>query len=150
MTNWLQLIKNGQLGLIDAVNRRAGNPQILEVSVTSAANVGDVTLATITDQPCIIDSILIHADTGQTADLTSCAIYGGASKVITFMDTIDAIQGNLNAADKQVGWSASNAGAVRLAATKTIVMTLAGTGATAEDQTVTITYRSAVDGGYLT
>lgn len=140
---------DAHLGQIDAVNRRAGNPQILEVSVTSAANVGDVTLATITTQPCIIDSIIIHADDAQTGDLTSCAIYGGASKVLTFIDDQDAIQANLNAADKQVGWSASNTGAVRLAATKTIVMTLIGTGATVVDQTVTIIYRSAVDGGYL-
>ena len=140
---------DGQLGLIDAVTRRVGNTQVLEVSVTSAANAGDVTLATITTQPCIIDSIIIHADTGQTADLTSCAVYGGGSKVLTFIDAVDAIQANLNAADKQVGWSASNAGNVRLAATRTIVMTLAGTGATAVDLTVTIIYRSAVDGGYL-
>lgn len=140
---------DGQLGLIDAVNRRLGNTQVLEVSVTSAANAGDVTLATITAQPCIIDSIIIHADAGQTGDLTSCAIYGGAAKVLTFIDATDAIQANLNAADKQVGWSASNSGNVRLAATKTIVMTLAGTGATAVNLTVTIIYRSAVDGGYL-
>lgn len=138
------------LGQIDASNRKAGNTQILEVSVTSAANVGDVTLATITTQPCIIDSIIIHADAGQTGDLTSCAVYGGASKVITFIDSIDAIQANLNAADKQVAWLAANDGAVRLAATKTIIMTLAGTGATNVNLTVTIIYRSAVDGGYLT
>lgn len=138
------------LGQIDASNRKLGNTQILEVSVTSAANVGDVTLATITTQPCIIDSIIIHADAGQTGDLTSCAVYGGVAKVITFIDNTDAIQANLNAEDKQVAWLAANDGAVRLAATKTIVMTLAGTGATAVDLTVTIIYRSAVDGGYLT
>lgn len=137
------------LGQIDASNRKAGNTQILEVSVTSAANSGDVTLATITTQPCIIDSIIIHADAGQTGDLTSCAVYGGAAKVITFIDDTDAIQANLNATDKQVGWGASNSGPVRLANTKTIVMTLVGTGATAVDLTVTIIYRSAVDGGYL-
>ena len=141
---------DAHLGLIDAVKRKVGNTQVLEVSVTSAANAGDVTLATITTQPCIIDSIIVHADTGQTADLTSCAVYGGAAKVLTFIDNQDAIQANLNAADKQVAWSASNSGSVRLAATKTIIMTLAGTGATAVDQTVTIIYRSAVDGGYLT
>lgn len=137
------------LGQIDASNRKVGNTQILEVSVTSAANAGDVTLATITTQPCIIDSIIVHADDVQTGDLTSCAVYGGASKVITFIDDQDAIQANLNAADKQVAWLAANDGAVRLAATKTIVMTLAGTGVTVVDLTVTIIYRSAVDGGYL-
>jgi len=137
------------VGDITTVNRRAGNTQIFEVSITSAANAGDVTLATITDQACIIDSIIVRAVDAQTADLTSCAVYGGTSKVITFIDDQDAIQANLNAIDKQVGWSASNAGVVRLSHTRTIVMTLEGTGATAVNLTATIIYRSKTDGGYL-
>ena len=130
-----------------------GNPAVAtttyhvkEVSITSAANAGDVTVATVTTQPCIIDSIIIHADAAQTADMTTCAITGGASKVITFISTNDATQANLNAADKQVAW----VGAVRLAATKTIVISLPGTGATAVDLTISITYHAAVSGGYLT
>lgn len=129
----------------NAYKRLAGVPQVLEVSVTSAANAGNVTLATVTDQPCVIDSIIIHADTAQTTDLTSCAVYGGAGKVVTFISDTDATQANLDAADKQVSWT----GAVRLAAGKTIVMSLVGTGSTAVDLTVTITYHAAVDGGYL-
>ena len=123
-----------------------GNSQVLEVSITSAANAGDVTVATVTTQPCIIDSIIIHADAAQTADMTTCAITGGASKVITFIGTNDATQANLDAADKQVAWT----GAVRLAATKTIVISLPGTGATAVDLTISITYHAALSGGYLT
>jgi len=129
----------------NAYKRLAGVPQVIEVSVTSAANAGNITIATITDQPCVIDSIVIHADTAQTTDLTSCAVYGGAGKVVTFISDSDATQANLDAADKQVSWT----GAVRLAAGKTIVMSLEGTGSTAVDLTVTITYHAAVDGGYL-
>jgi len=129
----------------NAYKRLAGVTQVIEVSVTSAANAGDVTIATVTDQPCVIDSIIIHADTAQTTDLTSCAVYGGAGKVVTFISDTDATQANLDAADKQVSWT----GAVRLAAGKTIVMSLVGTGSTAVDLTVTITYHAAVDGGYL-
>ena len=125
-----------------------GNSQVLEVSITSAANAGDVTVATVTTQPCIIDSIIIHADAAQTADLTTCAVTGGASKVITFISTNDATQANLDAADKQVAWASDNGG-VRLAASKTIVISLLGTGATAVDLTISITYHAAVSGGYL-
>jgi len=128
-----------------AYKRLAGVPQVIEVPVTSAANAGDVTIATITDQPCVIDSIIIHANTAQTSDLTSCAVYGGAGKVVTFISDTDATQANLDAADKQVSWT----GAVRLAAGKTIVMSLVGTGSTAVDLTVTITYHAVADGGYL-
>jgi hypothetical protein len=124
--------------------------QVLEVSVTSAANAGDVILATVTTQPCIIDSVIVHADTPQTTDLVSCPVYGGASKVLTFIDDLEAVQSNLDAADKQVGWGSSNSGAVRLAATKTIVMTLSGNGVTPVDLTASIIYRPVSRGGYLT
>jgi hypothetical protein len=122
-----------------------GRTQIFEKSITSAANAGDVTVATITDQPCQIESVIIHADAAQTADMTSCGIFGGAGKVITFISAADAVQANLNAADKQVGWI----GVVRLAATKTIVISLVGTGATAVDLTIVIKYRACASGGYL-
>ncbi len=128
-----------------AASRVAGRPQVLAVSVTSAASFGDVTLATVTTQPCVIDSIVIHADAAQTADLTTCGVFGGASKVVTFIAAADATQADLDAADKQVGWT----GVARLAATKTIVITLVGGGATPVDLTVTITYHAEVSGGYL-
>jgi len=119
--------------------------QIIEVSVTAAANAGVTTLATITTQPCLIKSIVIHANTAQTSDMTSCAIEGGTSQVVEFISTTDAIQANLSAADEQVGWY----GAVRLAATKTITIDLQGTGATAVDLTIAIEYEACADCGYL-
>ena len=122
-----------------------GRLQIKEVSINSAANAGDVLVATVTTQPCLIESVVIHADAAQTADMTSCGVFGGAGKVITFISAADAVQANLNAADKQVAWE----GSVRLAATKTIVISLVGTGATAVDLTITIKYRACVSGGYL-
>ena len=122
-----------------------GRAQIFEKSITSAANVGDVTVATITTQPCLIESIVIHADAAQHADMTSCGIFGGTGKVVTFIAAADALEADLDAADKQVAWQ----GAVRLAATKTIVISLVGTGATAVDLTITIKYRASVAGGYL-
>jgi hypothetical protein len=128
----------------------AGRTQVIEVSITSDANAGDVTVATVTTQPCIIDSIIIHADAAQTANMTTCAVTGGASKVITFISTADATQANLNAADKQVSWVADGLGAVRLAATKTIVISLLGTPGVNVDLTISITYHAAVSGGYLT
>lgn len=139
---------DAKITIIDAdVDPKAiGRRQVLEISVTSAANAGDVTLATITDHPCIIESIIIHADTASQTDLTSAAVTGGASKVVTFIDATDAAKANIDAVDEQIAW----VGAVRLAATKTIIMTLAGTGATAVDLTITITFYACVDGGYLT
>ena len=122
-----------------------GKASFFEKSITSAANAGDVTVATITDNPCQIESIVIHADAAQTADMTSCGVFGGASKVITFISATDAVQASLDAADKQVAWG----GVVRLAATKTIVISLAGTGATAVDLTIVIKYRPCGVGGYL-
>jgi len=122
-----------------------GRTQIFEKSITSAANAGDVVVATITTQPCQIESVVIHADAAQTADMTSCGVFGGAGKVVTFISAADAIKANLDAADKQVAW----AGAVRLAATKTIVISLVGTGATAVDLTIVVKYRASVSGGYL-
>ena len=126
--------------------RQAGKKQVLEVSVTAAANAGaDTLLATVTDHPCIIDSIVIHADAAQTVDLTSCPVHGGAAKVIEFIPAALAVQANLDAIDEQVAWT----GAVRLAVAKTIVMVHNGTGATALDLTVIITYHSEVNGGFL-
>ncbi len=132
-------------GGVDAVNRVAGKTRILEVSVTIAANAAATTIATVTTQPCLIHSIIVHADAAQTADLTSLNVKGGASNVITFIDDGTGAYANLDAADKQVAWT----GAVRLAATKTITIDPTGTGATALDLTVTIEFESCVNGGYL-
>jgi len=125
--------------------RLAGETQIIEVSVTAAANAGVTTVATVTTQPCLIKSAVIHADAGQTADMTSCALEGGGSQVVEFIGSGSAIQASLSAADEQVSWT----GAVRLAATRTITIDLQGTGATAVDLTVIIEYAACADGGYL-
>ena len=125
--------------------RSAGVRQVKEFSVTAAANAGVTTIATVTTQPCLIKSIVEHSDGATTANLTSAAIKGGASQVVEFISAAVAVQADFDAADKQVAWD----GAVRFAATKTIVIDLQGTGATAVDFTVTIEYEAAVDGGYL-
>jgi len=134
------------IGNVAVSGTAVGETQVKVLSVTSAANAGsDTTLGTVTTQGCIIQGIVIHADAAQTADLTSCPVHGGASKVLTFISAIDATQANLSAENKQVGWD----GEVYLPTGSTIVMVHNGTGATALDLTVSIRYRSAVSGGYL-
>ncbi len=129
----------------DSLSRAVGVTKILGVSVTIAANAAATIIATVTTQPCLIKSIVVHANTAQTADLTSLNIKGGASNVITFIDDDDGVAANFNGDDKQVAWT----GAVRLAATKTITIDPTGTGATPLDLTVAIEYEACVAGGYL-
>lgn len=125
---------------------KVGKTQVLAVSITAALNAGITTVATVTAQPCVIDSIVLHADTPAHADMTSCAIEGGVNQVVEFIGAGEAVEANLDAADKQVFWAA---GAVRLAVGKLITIDLQGVGANAADLTVTITYHAEVDGGYL-
>ena len=125
--------------------KKAGKYQVFEKSITAALNVGITTVGTITDHPCIIESVVIHADTATHADMTTCAVEGGVGQVVTFISAIDAIEANLNAADKQVGW----VGSVRFAATKVITIDLQGIGANAADLTIVIGYRACIDGGYI-
>ena len=125
--------------------KEQGKVQITEFSVTANANAGVTTLATITDQPCLIESIVIHADAAQTGDMISCAVEGGTNQVVEFIGAGEAIQANLDAADKQVSWE----GAVRLAATEILTIDLQGTGATPVDLTVTVKFRAVITGGYL-
>lgn len=123
-----------------------GVRQVFEKTITSAANAGAVTVGTINNAACMIESLVIHANAAQTADLTSCPVTGGASGIISFISALDATQANLNAADKQVVWTAAT-GPVRLALGKTIVITLNGTGATAVNLTVSIIYYSSSGAG---
>ncbi len=132
--------------LANVVDTKEGKLQVLEVPVTAALNGGVTPIATITAQPCLIESIVVHADTGAHPDMITCAVKGGGGQVIEFIGTEVAIEANLDTADMQVAWT----GAVRLAATKTIIIDLQGSGANAADLTVTIAYRACVDGGYLT
>jgi hypothetical protein len=123
----------------------ADRTQIFEKSITSAANAGDVTVATVTSQACLIKSIIVKANNTQTTDLTYIIVSGGTSKVVTFIDQVSGVRGNIAATDQQVGWI----GAVILDATDTIVITLVGSGATAVNLQVTIEYVTVVVGGYL-
>lgn len=130
---------------LSATSYQVGSKRVLEKSVTSAANAGSVILATSKIAAIVIESIVVYSRSTITTDLTTCAVYGGTSNVITFIDTNLAIRANLNALNKQVAWT----GAVRLNVGETVTMDLIGVGATAVDMVVTITYRVAGSGGYL-
>lgn len=131
-----------------AVKREAGRTQYFTKAITTATTNGtaDVTVATITTQPCSIKGITLRQNGAVVAELTSLSIFGGASKVVTFIDAVSGAAANLSAEDKQVSWD----GEVLLGATKTIVITIVGTGiSAAQDLTVGIEYIATVDGGYL-
>lgn len=136
------MIGDGGAGLNDT---DIGKTQNREFSITAAADAGVTTVATITAQPCLIKSIVLQSNGATTGDLTSAAIEGGASSVIEFIDTTISAKANLDAADKQVGWS----GSVKLSVGKTITIDLQGTGSTAVDFTVVIEYEAITDGGFL-
>jgi hypothetical protein len=132
-------------GGVSAVNTSVGRRQVFEKTITAAANSGSNTIGTVSTQSCVIESIIIHANAAQTANLTSCAVTG-ATGVITFIDAGVAIQSNLDATDKQLWWT----GAVRLAATKTIVTNLVGAASTAVNLTFIVTYySSSANGGTI-
>jgi len=118
---------------------------VKEIWVSSAANAGDLVLATVTGQAILIESIFIYAGGVTTADLTSCGIFAGTAKALTLIPAANAVQAKLDAESKQVGAIAP----VRLKVADEIVMSLLGTGATAVDLTVTIKYRACVSGGYI-
>ena len=130
----------------DAGPYEKNKSRTIAVDVTAAANDGsDTTLATVVNQPCIITNVVILANSAQTGDLTSCPTFAGAAKVVILNPVAEAIQANLDAEDKQLWWS----GYVALKSGKTIVMEHNGTGATALDLTVYITYYPTENGGYL-
>lgn len=126
-------------------NRASGVKKIFSKSITSATNAGDVTVATITNNNCLIKSITLLAYTAAPAQLTSAGIFGGASKVVTFIAALDALQADLDAADKQVSWQ----GSVALVATKTIVISLVGAAGGTVDFYVIVEYEPIGAGGYL-
>ena len=137
-------VKYGQM-FYDVAVSKAEETQVLEVSITDPANNGLTTVATVTAQPCEVEAVIIHADTAQTANMTTCAVEGGTGQVVTFIGVVDAVQANLDAADKQVSWS----GRTRFGVGELITVDLQGTGAAAVDLTITLVYRACVDGGYL-
>jgi len=119
--------------------------KIFTKNITSAANAGDVTLATVTSQACFIKSIVVKANSTQTTDLIYIIVSGGSNKAITFIDQVSGIRANIADTDQQVSWD----GSVQLDATDTIIITLTGSGSTAVNLQVTIQYMPAVSGGYL-
>jgi len=129
----------------DKLGVGVGTKQIVEVSITAALNAGVTTVATVANQACLIKSIVVHADTAAHADMTSCAVKGGAAQVVTFISAATAIEANLDAENKQVSWS----GAVRLPTSATVIIDLQGTGANNADLTVTIEYEACVAGGVI-
>ena len=134
----------------DAINRAVGERQVFIKTITAAANAGVTTVGTVTDNPVIIESAVIHANAAQTADMTSCGLFGGGSQVVTLISAATPVQASLDATDKQVSTGLDgNKGPWRLAATKTVAINLAGTGATAVNLTVIITYYATVAGGYI-
>lgn len=122
----------------------AGLCQIVEKTITVNSDAGATTLATITDQPCIIESVVLRSNGTTTANYTNGPITGIAG-VVTFLNAAQTAKALIDADGEQVGW----VGSVKLDATETIVMTLAGGGSTAIDFTITIKYRACADGGYL-
>ena len=140
-----QDLLDGTTATPTAYRREYGVTQIKEISVTAAANATVTTIATVTTQPCLIKSVVLHSDGVTTTDLTSAAIKGGAAQVVEFISAATAAKANIDVANEQVSWT----GAVRLPATTTVAIDLQGTGATAVDFTVTIEYMACVDGGYL-
>lgn len=117
----------------------------LSKAVTSAANAGAVTIATVQGQACLIKSIVVRANAAQTADLQTIKVTGGTAAAVTFIDVVTGVIGNIAAQDQQVAWT----GVVELPATATIVITLAGSGATAVNLQVCIEYVPVLSGGYL-
>jgi hypothetical protein len=138
-TNWVAYATNSVI---------AGNNQIFQKAITSFSDAGAVTVATVTAQDCDIKDLSVRSNGATTANLTSIAVTGGAGNVITFINATDGVRANIAAADQQVAWQ-SNGGVVTLAATRTIVITLVGSGHTAVDLTVTIEYSACTSGGYL-
>lgn len=126
----------------------AGRTQIHTKQITSAANAGDVTVATATTQPVLIKSLTVRSNGATTSDLTSISVYAATSKRVTLIDPVDGAQANLDATGKQVVFPVAS-GPVYLAVGETIVMTLAGAGATPVDLQVVTECEAVVDGGYL-
>ena len=128
--------------------RSVGVRQVFQKVVQQVADKGDYTIATVTTAPILIKSVVIKAVTAAQSELTSCGVFTGATKNITLVSAATAVVASLDAIDDQVSATAL---AVELAATKIIVMTLAGTGHAAGNVNllVTIEYVAVTDGGYL-
>jgi hypothetical protein len=131
--------------LLSTWNLRNGQYQTIEKVITSPANAGAVTVATVITQPVQIESIVVRANANITANLTNLTITSGTGGVITFIDAVTGVRANVAAPDMQVWWT----GAVTLPVARIIVITLTGAGAALVDFTVSVKYFSLVQGGLL-
>jgi len=123
----------------------SGGALMFTKNITSAANAGAVTVATVGTQACRLKSVAVKANAAQTTDLGSIKVTCGAANVVTLIDIVTGVYGNIKADDQQVSWI----GAVDLDVADIIVITLAGSGATAVNLQVTIEYEAIVAGGTL-
>jgi len=123
----------------------AGRTQIFEIDITSAANADVEVIATITDQPVLIKTIVLSANSKITTDLTSASIAGGAAYAVEFISAALGVLASIGEQNEQVASTAP----ARFQAGAEISINLDGTGATAVDLTATIEFESCVDGGYL-
>lgn len=137
---------DGSLHTPSMYGRETGVTQVFVKSITSAADAGDVTVAT-SHTGVILKSITVRTATGTCVDLGNIGVYAGAGKVLTLIDTTAGDVSNLNAVDKQVSWS----GNVYLADTKTVIITLTndGSGSTAQDFSVVLEYISVSNDAYM-
>jgi hypothetical protein len=92
-----------------------------------------------------IERIIVKSTGATTADLTSIAMTGGASDVVTFIDNVTGARANIAAADQQVAWN----GTAELGNGKLIRCYFAGTGATPVALLITIRYRAITSGAGL-
>jgi len=122
-----------------------GGALMFTKNITSAANAGAVTVATVGTQACRLKSVVVKANAAQTTDLGSIKVTCGASNVVTLIDIVTGVYANIKADDQQVSWT----GAVDIDVADTIVITLAGSEATAVNLQVTIEYEAIVSGGTL-
>lgn len=128
-----------------------GVRQVFEKSITANANAGATVVGTVATQACVIESVIIYADTNGAlpASTTAATTDGlaGVAGAITFLDASVALTANLDTAGDQVVWTT---GGVRLAVGYQIITTLAGGGANPTDLTFVITYySSAANGGTI-
>jgi hypothetical protein len=127
---------------------KAGHIQVFQKAITSAANAGDVTLATATAQKVIVHGLTLRSNGATTANLTNIAIYAATGKRVTLLTPAQGVLANLAADGNQVCVDFGQSGC-QLNAGETIVATLTGTGATAVALTAYFTVSAIVDGGYL-
>jgi hypothetical protein len=132
------------VSIASAINN-AGHIQVFKKAVNAAANAGAVTLGTITNQSCMIESVVLKAVTASQVDLTSINIKGGSGGVVVFFSDVEGAVGNLDTVDEQISWT----GAVELGVGKTLIANLTGVGATPVNLLVTVKYFSCTDGGYI-